>query len=194
VASTDGETALSVVFRTAIEALELTMKGLDGSSLERAAELFVGARFALFLGLGGSGLVARDAYHKLVRTGIRGSAPEDFHLQLMAASQSGPEDVALLVSHTGANKDALAVADELKRSGTPIIAITTYPRSPLAKLVDLLLVSATPASTYASEAFSARIAQLAIVDALYVEVIERCGETGVGNLEGMRAAIARRRT
>jgi DNA-binding MurR/RpiR family transcriptional regulator len=194
VVSADGETALSVVFKTAISALELTMKGLDGHSLEQAAELIVGARSVLFLGLGGSGLVARDAYHKLIRTGIRGSAPEDFHLQLMAASQAGPEDVALIVSHTGANKDTLALANELKQAGTPIIAITTYPRSPLAKLVDFILVSATPSSPYASEAFSARIAQLAIVDSLYVEVIERRGETGVKNLEGMRAAIAKRRT
>jgi RpiR family transcriptional regulator, carbohydrate utilization regulator len=194
VVSADGETALSVVFKTAISALELTMKGLDGHSLEQAAELIVGARSVLFLGLGGSGLVARDAYHKLIRTGIRGSAPEDFHLQLMAASQAGPEDVALIVSHTGANKDTLALANELKQTGTPIIAITTYPRSPLAKLVDFILVSATPSSPYASEAFSARIAQLAIVDSLYVEVIERRGETGVKNLEGMRAAIAKRRT
>jgi RpiR family transcriptional regulator, carbohydrate utilization regulator len=194
IASADGETALSVVFRTAISALELTLKGLDGHSLERAAELVVGARSVLFLGLGGSGLVARDAYHKLVRAGIRGSAPEDFHLQLMAASQAGPEDLAILVSHTGANKDSLALADELKRSGAPIVAITTYPRSPLAKLVDLLLVSAAPSSPYTSEAFSARLAQLAIVDALYVEVMERRGESGVKSLEGMRAAIARRRT
>jgi DNA-binding MurR/RpiR family transcriptional regulator len=194
IVSTDGETALSVVFKTAISALELTMKGLDGHSLERAAELIVGARSVLFLGLGGSGLVARDAYHKLIRAGIRGSAPEDFHLQLMATSQAGPQDVALVVSHTGANKDTLALANELKQVGTPIIAITTYPRSPLAKLVDLMLISATPSSPYASEAFSARIAQLAIVDALYVEVIERRGENGVKNLEGMRAAIARRRT
>jgi DNA-binding MurR/RpiR family transcriptional regulator len=57
-----------------------------------------------------------------------------------------------------------------------------------------MLISATPSSPYASEAFSARIAQLAIVDSLYVEVIERRGEAGVKNLDGMRAAIARRRT
>ncbi len=194
VASADGETALSVVFRTAIAALEQTLKGLDGDSLDRAAELVIGARSVLFLGLGGSGLVARDAYHKLVRAGIRGSAPEDFHLQLMAASQAGSADIALLVSHTGANKDALALADELRRSGSPIIAITTYRRSPLAKLADLVLLSSTPSSPYVSEAFSARLAQLAIVDALYVEVIERRGEAGAEHLQDMRAAIARRRT
>lgn len=190
----DGETAVAVVFKTAIAALEFTMKDLDGSALESAAKLLVAARSTLFLGLGGSGLVARDAYHKLLRTGLRSSAPEDFHLQLMAASQATPEDVAVLVSHTGANKDALCLATELKRREVPLVVIGTYRRSSLAKLADHLLVSAAPSSPYASEAFSARIAQLAIVDALYVEVMEQLGEAGMRQLEAMRAAIAKRRT
>jgi RpiR family carbohydrate utilization transcriptional regulator len=189
-----GDTAVSVVFKTAIAALELTMKGLDRGAIEKAAALLVGARAVYLFGLGGSGIVAKDAYHKLLRTGLRCSAPEDFHLQLMAASQAGPEDAALLVSNTGVNKDALSVAAELKRRGVPLIAISSYPRSPLVKLADLVLLSAAPASPYASEAFSARIAQLAIIDALYVEVMELLGEEGVGRLESMRAAIARRRT
>jgi len=192
--SADGESAIGAVFRTAVSALELTMKGLDREALEKSAALLAEARFVLFLGLGGSGLVARDAYHKLVRTGMRCAAPEDFHLQLMAASQAGPGDAALLVSHSGANKDALAVADELKRHGVPFVAITTYPRTPLAKLADRILLSAAPSSPYVSEAFSARIAQLAIVDALYVEIMARFGDEGVRRLEAMRSTIARRRT
>jgi len=190
----DGETAVSVVFRTAIAALERTMKGLDRGAVEAAAELLVRARSVLFLGIGGSGIVARDAYHKLVRAGLRCSAPEDFHLQLMAASQADARDAALLVSHTGANKDALALAAELKRSDVPLVVITTYPRSSLTKLADHALISAAPSSPYASEAFSARIAQLAIVDAIYVEVMERLGEAGVRSLESMRRAIAKRKT
>ncbi len=194
VCSADGDTAVSVVFKTAIAALELTMERLDRGALEKAAALAIRARGLFLFGLGGSGIVAKDAYHKLLRAGIRCSAPEDFHLQLMAASQAGPEDAAILVSHTGVNKDALAVAAELKRCGVPLIAISTYPRTPLTKLADLLLLSAAPSSPYASEAFSARIAQLAIVDSLYVEVMELLGEGGVGNLESMRSVIAKRRT
>jgi RpiR family transcriptional regulator, carbohydrate utilization regulator len=190
----DGDTAVSVVFKSAIAALELTMRQLDRASLGRAAALAVGSRSLLLLGLGGSGIVAKDAYHKLLRTGLRCSAPEDFHLQLMAASQAGPEDAALLVSHTGVNKDALAIAAELKRRGVPLIAVCSYPRTPLARLADVLLLSAAPASPYASEAFSALIAQLAIVDALYVEAMELLGEGGLGKLESMRTVIAKRRT
>lgn len=194
VGAADGDTAVSVVFKTAISALELTMRQLDRSALEKTAALAIRARTLFLFGLGGSGVVAMDAHHKLLRTGLRCSAPADFHLQLMTASQAGPEDAALLVSHTGVNKDALAIAAELKRRGTPLIAICTYPRTPLVKLADFVLLSAAPASPYASEAFSARIAQLAIIDALYVEVMEQLGEAGVLRLDSMRKAIAKRRT
>jgi len=191
--ASDGETAVNVVFRTAISALELTMQRLDRQALERGASLAIAAKSVFLFGLGGSGIVAKDAYHKLLRTGLRCSAPDDFHIQLMTASQAGPEDAAIVVSNTGSNKDTLAVAAELKRRGVPLLAVTSYPRSPLAKVADILLLSAAPASPYASEAFSARLAQLAIVDAFYVEVMELLGENGVKRLESMRAAIAKRR-
>jgi RpiR family transcriptional regulator, carbohydrate utilization regulator len=192
--SGDADSAVSVVFKTAIAALELTCDRLDRGALARGAELVVKSCSLLLLGLGGSGIVAKDAYHKLLRTGLRCSAPEDFHLQLMAASQAGPEDAALVVSHTGVNKDSLAVAAELKRRNVPLIALSSYESTPLVKLADIVLLSSTPSSPYASEAFSARIAQLAIIDALYVEVMELLGDGGVGRLESMRAAIAKRRT
>jgi RpiR family carbohydrate utilization transcriptional regulator len=191
---TDAGMAVEVVFQAAKAALDLTLKKLDQEAVRRSAALIAGARHTLCFGIGGSGIVAQDAFHKLVRAGIRGSAPQDFHLQLMTASQAGPEDAALLVSHTGVNKDSLAVAAELKARGVPLIVISTYARTPLVKLADYLLLSATPSSPYANEAFSARIAQLAIVDALYVEVMELLGDSGVACLEGMRSVIAKRRT
>jgi RpiR family transcriptional regulator, carbohydrate utilization regulator len=194
VEGSDSDSAVPLVFKTAIAALELTMERLDRGALKRAAALATGARCLFLFGLGGSGIVAKDAYHKLLRTGIRCAAPEDFHLQLMTASQAGSEDAAILVSHTGVNKDSLAVAAELKRRSVPLIALSSYERTPLVKLADLVLLSSTPSSPYASEAFSARIAQLAIIDALYIEVMELLGEGGVGRLESMRAAIAKRRT
>ncbi len=192
--SESGESVVTVVFRTAIGALERTMRGLDPKAMEKAADLLTGARCVLFLGLGGSAIVAKDAYHKIMRAGIHCAAPEDFHMQLMAASQAGSGDVALLVSHTGANKDALAIADVLRSRGSAVIALSSYPRTPLSKMADVLLLSAAPSSPYSIEAFSARLAQLAIVDALYVEVMQRRGEEGSRALGDMRSAIAKRRT
>ncbi|MBN1243698.1 MAG: MurR/RpiR family transcriptional regulator [Spirochaetales bacterium] len=183
-----------IVFRTNIEALERTLRHLDREALERAVRMVAEKRSVLLFGLGGSAVVALDAYHKLLRSGLQCRFAEDYHLQLMLASQAREGDAALLVSHTGANKDALALAEELKREGAALIVLTSYPRSPLARMADVLLLSSAPVSTVASEAFSARIAQLSIIDALYVGVMERLGGEGIDKLERMRGAIARRRT
>ncbi len=186
--------AADIVFRTNIEALERTLRHLDRAALDRAADLIAARRSVLLLGLGGSAVVALDAFHKLLRSGVQCRFAEDYHLQLMLASQAREGDLALLVSHTGANKDALALAEELKREGATLLVLTSYPRSPLARMADILLLSSAPVSTVASEAFSARIAQLSIIDALYVGVMERLGGEGIDRLEHMRGAIARRRT
>ncbi|MBP7095032.1 MAG: MurR/RpiR family transcriptional regulator [Spirochaetia bacterium] len=183
-----------LVFRTNIEALERTLRHLDRQALERAVRIVAEKRSVLLFGLGGSAVVALDAFHKLLRSGLQCRFAEDYHLQLMLASQAREGDVALLVSHTGANKDALALAEELRREGADLIVLTSYPRSPLARMADVLLLSSAPVSTVASEAFSARIAQLSIIDALYVGVMERLGGEGIDKLERMRGAIARRRT
>ncbi len=184
----------AIVFGSAINTLELTLKSLSRESLSRIARAAVDARRIVFFGLGGSGLVARDACHKLIRSGLTCIAAEDFHLQLMMASQSGPEDLAIVVSHTGANKDALALAEEVKKTGCRVVVITSNPRSPLAKLADELFVSVAPATTPVSEAFSARIAQLAIIDTFYVKVMEILGQNGLESIERMRSSIAGRRT
>ncbi|GAB1482319.1 MurR/RpiR family transcriptional regulator [Treponema sp.] len=190
----DEQSAMSIVFKTNILALERTMATLDTHDLQLAAENLISARRITFYGLGGSAVVAQDLYHKLVRTGLPCAAPLDFHMQLMQASQGTAEDVGLLISHTGVNKDALAIAEEIKNAETKLIVLTDYGRSPLAKIADLSLFVHTPTTLYATEAFSGRIVQLAIVDCLYVLVMEKLGSIGHDPLERMRKTIAKRRT
>jgi len=192
-ASIDEKSAITVVFRTSIAALEATLAALDPALLERVAALAVSAPRIILLGLGGSNAVAQDAWHKLVRTGIPCEAPMDFHLQLMVASQALPGSLVILFSHTGSNTDTLALADEAKRSGATIVVVTSQPKSPLARKAEIVLVSKTPRVRYVSEAWSARIAQLALVDSLYVLVMEKIGDEGARHLQDMRNAIARRR-
>jgi DNA-binding MurR/RpiR family transcriptional regulator len=184
---------VTVAFSVARTALDMTEKSLDRATLGTvAAEACVAPAFYIF-GLGGSGVVAKDAVHKFVRAGLRCQAAEDFHLQLMMASQAGAGDLALVISNTGSNKDTLTIVDVLRKTGCKIAAITTYPRSPLARAADYPLVSSAPGASVISEAFSARIAHLAIIDAIYIEVMETLKEKGLANVEKMRSAIAGRR-
>lgn len=189
----DSDDPAVVAFGAARKALDMTEKVLDRKMLREVARLACAAPDFYIFGLGGSGVVAMDAAHKFIRTGLRCRTAEDFHLQLMMASQAGRDDLALVISNTGANKDSLAIVDVLKKTGCKIAAITTYPLSALARMADFTLLSAAPGASAISEAFSARIAQLAIVDSLYIEVMVTISEKGFENVAKMRAAIAGRR-
>jgi len=189
----DSEDPVTVVFSAARSALDMTEKLLDRHALKEVALLACKAPVFYIFGLGGSGVVARDAVHKFIRSGLHCQTAEDYHLQLMMASQADREDLALVVSNTGANKDTLAIVDILKKTGCRVAAITTYPRSPLARVADYLLLSAALGASVISEAFSARIAHLAIIDSLYIEVMEILKDKGLSSVEKMRAAIAGRR-
>jgi RpiR family transcriptional regulator, carbohydrate utilization regulator len=183
----------AIAFGAARNALDMTEKVLDRAVLSEVARVACAASCIYVFGLGGSGVVAGDLVHKFIRTGLRCQTVEDFHLQLMLASQTKKDDLAIVISNTGANKDLLTIVDLLRATGCGVAAITTYPRSPLARCADFTLLAAAAGASVISEAFSARIAHLAIVDALYIEVMENLKGGGLENVEKMRAAIAGRR-
>jgi RpiR family carbohydrate utilization transcriptional regulator len=188
-----GDDVVDVVFRHACATLEETHAKLNRAVIKEAAQLMTGCRSLLLMGLGGSNIVALDAYHKMIRTGLMCQYSGDYHMQLMLASQVGEGDVALLISHTGSGHDTLALAEELKANGCTLIIMTSNPRSPLAKTGDLVITVNAGRSSVVAESFSARIIALVLVDVLYVEILEMMGNRGVENLNKMRSVIAKRR-
>lgn len=189
----DAADGFDAVFTSAITSLIETQKILDRTLIMSVATMMANARNVYLLGLGGSNIVAEDALHKLVRTGIICQWAADFHLQLMMASQGSNEDVALLISHTGSGYDSLALAEELKANDVPLVVLTTNARSPLARLADYVLAVKAGSSMTVAESFSARIVDLAIIDLLYLQVMEVLKEKGIEQLNKMRASIAKRR-
>lgn len=181
------------VFTNAMNTLALTKGILQKKQVEKAAILMAESQRLLIFGLGGSNVVAQDAFHKLIRTGINCVMVEDFHMQLMLASQTCERCTALIFSHTGTNMDTIAIAQELRERQCNIIVVTSSARSSLSRMATVVLPVAVASTSYISEAFSARIAQQVIIDVLYVMVLEKLGPDAVENLDAMRTVIAKRR-
>lgn len=193
---TETDTALEIaekIFSTNGKTIESTRQILEGASLEKTVELFLGARRIEFFGSGGSAVVALDAYHKFVRSGLQVSAILESHMQLMSASQLTTADVAVVISHSGASKETLDIAKLLKEKGVPMIAITNYAKSPLSKLADVSLYTVSQETAFRSEALASRIAELSLIDALFTAVMMRRGEAARVSLQQMREAISLRR-
>ncbi|KYD10675.1 MurR/RpiR family transcriptional regulator [Heyndrickxia sporothermodurans] len=178
------------VFKANIRTLEDTLHIFNENRFTEATELIMGARKVEFYGIGGSGVIAMDAHHKFLRTGIQTSAYTDSHFQIMSASQLTDQDLVILISHSGSTKDMMEILDIAKKNGTKTIGITNFAKSPLSQKVDIPLFTASQETDYRSEALSSRIAQLSIIDALYVNVMAKQDNLGKESLQKMREAIS----
>ena len=183
------------VFRTAMQALEETFAILDLDAFDRATEYLYRARQRDFYGLGGSAQIARDVSHKFLRIGIRSSVFDDAHMMAMSASLLGPDDVVVAFSHSGATTAVIEAVELARRNGARIIAVTNYAESPLAGMVDVVLCSTAQNSPLLGENATARIAQLNLMDALFVAIAQRDRKAADANLNRtMRAVQSKRRT
>jgi len=181
------------VFRTSIHALEETLSIIDIDAFDRAADLIHGARHRDFYGVGGSAQIARDVAHKFLRIGVRCSVVDDSHMMLMSASLLGPDDVAIGFSHSGNTMAVIEAIQLARRNGARTIAITNYNGSPLAQQADVVLCSTAQGSPLMGENAAARIAQLNILDAVFVAVAQRDYKSAEKNLEKTMAAVTSKR-
>ncbi|EAX46937.1 transcriptional regulator, RpiR family [Thermosinus carboxydivorans Nor1] len=181
------------VFHDINEGLQDTLKIIDEAALDKAVAAITKARRIDAYGSAGSAVIAADIEYRFMRFGIPVRAYADPHMQIISAALMQPGDLAIAVSHTGANRDLLDSVAMAKQNGATVIAITSYMKSPLSKLADITLCGSAKETEYRSEAMAARLVHLAIVDALYVGVMLDRQDCIVENMEKIRKAIAIRR-
>lgn len=167
------EVIVQKVFRTAVQALEETMAILDMDAFRRAVDVVHAAGQRDFYGLGGSAHIARDVAHKFLRIGVRASVHDDTHMMAMSASLLGPRDVVIAFSHSGRTTGVLDAVQIARGNGATVIAVTNYGNSPLAAACDVVLCSTALGSPLSSENAAARIAQLNIMDAVFIALAQK---------------------
>ncbi|MFC0097915.1 MurR/RpiR family transcriptional regulator [Micromonospora marina] len=146
---------------------------LDLTEVERAAVAIAGASRVNIFGASGSALVGEEMQFSLHRIGVAAWAWSDVHEGLASAALLGAGDVALGISHTGQTRETIELLAEAGSRGATTVALTGFPRSPLAELADIVLVTASQATTFRPDALSARHPQLVVLDLLYIAVAQR---------------------
>ncbi len=174
-------------------AIEDTAALLDIDSLAAAIDAVAGAQRIDVYGVGASGFVAQDLHQKLHRIGLLSSVWPDPHAALTSAALLGPGDVAIAISHTGTTIDTLEALRIAAAGGALTIAITNVRDSPITMHARQVLTTAARETTFRSGAMSSRIAQLAVVDCLFVGVAQRSYDRTVRALELTFAAVQGRR-
>lgn len=150
--------------------IEQTARMLDLSSLEDVAQRIArGARVIAF-GVGASGLAAMDLSQKLQRIGLNCMTSADTHMQLVHAALADADSVVIAFSFSGGTRDVLHAVEVAARTGALTVAVTGDPDSALAAECDLLLRTPAREATLRAAALASRMAQLAVVDFLFLRV------------------------
>ena len=156
------------VFESGIRSLEDTLSMMDMSLMRTAADLLYRANSIHFFGVGTSATIAQDAYYRFMRIGFPAHSEVDSHIMQIAAAEMQQGEAAVAISHCGATMDTLDALRTAKEHGAATIAITSAQDSPIAALADVTLVVYSDEVHYPIEAVSARIAHIAVLDALCV--------------------------
>jgi DNA-binding MurR/RpiR family transcriptional regulator len=181
------------VFGASKQALEETLAIADIEAYDRAADFIAGARQRDFYGVGGSAQIARDVAHKFLRIGVRASVFDDAHMMAMSASLLGTTDVAIGFSHSGSTLATIEALQIARKNGARTIAITNYLGSPIAEIADVVICSTAQGSPLLGENAAARIAQLTILDTIFVLVAQRNYKAADANLAKTKAAVREKR-
>jgi len=166
----DLETVVNKIAYTNKQAIEETLSITDLDALKKAIEAIVKAEKLEFYGVGASGITGFDAKYKFLRIGKDVDCYTDAHLQAMSASTLSEEDVVVGVSHSGSTKDVVDSCRIAHEAGATVICITGHNRSPITKVADIKLLTATRERPLASGALRSKIAQLHVLDMLFTGV------------------------
>jgi DNA-binding MurR/RpiR family transcriptional regulator len=170
-----------------------TASHLDTAMLTRVVDALSDARRIDIYGVGASGYVAVDLQMKLQRIARPAFAFPDPHMAITSAALRERGDVAVGLSHTGTTVDTIDTLREARSHGATTVAVTNFPWSPITEVADLVLLTAARETAFRSGAMTSRIAQLTVVDCLFVTLAQRDLPTTRAALERTFAAAQAKR-
>jgi DNA-binding MurR/RpiR family transcriptional regulator len=188
------ERVLGQIMAADTRAMHDTASLLDLQEIERAADAIAAADRVDIYGASGSALIGAEMQFCLHRIGIAAWAWADVHNGLASSALLRQGDVALGISHSGQTRETIEMLAEAGGRNVTTIALTSFPRSPLAAVADIVLLTATQATTFRPDALSARHPQLVVLDLLYIAVAQRTYEQAHAAFKVTAQAVAGHRS
>lgn len=173
--------------------IEATAEALDLEVLDRVAAAIAVATRTDIYGSASSGLTAADLQQKLHRIGLVSYHWSDVHLALTSAAVLGPGCVAIGFSHSGRTLETADSLASARERGATTVLVTNFPASPIAGEVDYVLATSATETRYRPGAMSGRIAQLAVVDFLFVRIAQLLSDRMAEPLELSYDAVQKHR-
>ena len=178
------------VARLAVDAVNQTIELADSESILRAVELFEKSGHVMCIGSGGSMILASAFANMFAMADPKFYSVSDSHTQLSTAATMGQEDMIVLFSYSGATTGGVQVLELAKSRGIATVLITRYPKSPAAKLADVVLRCGSNEGPFQFGSVPAKVAQLIVMDVLFQEYCHRNRERCEENIQRIANALS----
>ncbi|MFC4620300.1 MurR/RpiR family transcriptional regulator [Camelliibacillus cellulosilyticus] len=173
------------------QSIEDTVSVLSISQVNRAVAALSAAKKIDFYGTGASSLIAMDAVQKFTRINCWCESFFDFHSMLTSAVNLGEKDVAFGISYSGQTEEIIQSLLLAKEQGATIISLTKFGNSPVSDLADIRLFTSSTEQSIRSGAMASRIAQLNVIDILFIMFASQNHQKVIPLLEKTRIAVSR---
>ena len=166
------ETMMNKIGNIISESASKTLNLNKESSFEQGINKLVEADCVYIFGIGASGIVASDFYHKLARINKKTFYIADSNMQVAVSVHTRSCDAVIAFSCSGATREVNLAVEQAKYNNTFCIAVTSTLPSPLSKISDLVLRFPARESELRIGAIYSRYAQFAIADILFMGVAQ----------------------
>ncbi|WP_010647728.1 MurR/RpiR family transcriptional regulator [Oceanobacillus massiliensis] len=174
-----------------IQTLKETADILSENNLKQAVQELAKAASIIFIGVGASYIAAKDAEQKFLRINKNAYSFSDVHMAATSIANKGPGDVVVGISFSGETEEVAKLLKLAKRKHTTTISITKYGNSSVSNHSDIQLhTSAAKEAMLRSGATSSRIAQLQVIDILFMCLASVQYNETVQHLDETREAIS----
>ena len=167
--SSDNEQQITEkVFSGNIKSLEDTYKMLNPKHLKKVAEKISNAKRLVFFGIGSSGHICKDAALRFALLDIQAESYSDSQEIIIQSLRLTKDDVAVGISHSGRSQITVEAIKMAKKAGAKTVGISNYLKSSLDQYSDTFFCTSFAENRVKVAALSSRIAQMCLVDALYL--------------------------
>ena len=160
--------SLPNILANKVAELTETVNMMDADNLEQILRRLENARMVQLAAVGNTIPVAMDGAFKLNQLGIPAVAGEIWEAQAAYTFNLGPEDVVLIISNSGSSRRLQSLAQGARENRSTVIVITNNPDSPLARISDYRIVTATREKLLTEEFWFSRVTATAVMEILYL--------------------------
>lgn len=172
------------------QTIQETADLLDVDQLRKAVEVILNSRNVHLYGVGASSIATYDAQQKFLRINRNAFVFSDLHMAATTIANGTAEDTLMAISFSGETNEVIKSLQIAKDSGMKTISLTKYGDSTVARLADInLFTSATKEANFRSGATSSRLAQLHVIDILFMCVASKTFDETIEYLDSTRQVI-----